>query len=128
MHISGEKDLKKNHFFWEKSFLSAIFNSDLVQMITNRYARLKNTLTIDVSFESEFLRFFERKKKRAFYEKCENHEKHQLKINVSAFIYLGLVGHNLQSLLSPFSNRKFSPLSHTSGFGVKIKKSIQRYF
>ena len=81
-----------------------------------------NCDTIEISFGLDFLRFFERKK--AFYEKFKNDEKHQLKINVCAFIYLVLVGHNLQNLLSPFRNRKFSPMSHTSGFDVKVKKSL----
>ena len=74
MHSVGEKKIK-NQFFEKKkkSFLSALFNAVLVQMVTNRSTRLKNTLTIEISFESDFLRFFE---KNAFYEKFENHEKH----------------------------------------------------
>ena len=51
----------------------------------------------------------------------ENHQKHQVKIHVCAFLDLSLVDHTLQSLFSPFCNRKFPAMSHTSGFGVKIK-------
>ena len=118
MHSFGEKNLK-NHFFGKKSFLSAIFSAVLVQMVTNRPTRLKNTLTIEISFESDFLRFFE---KVHFTRNLKIIIMYVLKINACALIYLGLVGHNLQSLLSPFRNRKFSPMSHTSSFGVKNKR------
>ena len=48
MHSFGETNLK-NQFFGKKSFLSAIFNTVLVQMVTNRSTRRKNTLTIEIS-------------------------------------------------------------------------------
>ena len=51
----------------------------------------------------------------------ENHNKHQDKTSLCAFLDLGLAGHTLQSLFSPFRNRKFPPMSHTTGFHVKIK-------
>ena len=57
----------------------------------------------------------------------ENHQKHLVKINLCAFLDLGLEGHTLQSLFSPFHKRKISPISHTSSFHVKIKKSSKRY-
>ena len=59
MHSFGDTNLK-NQFFWKKSFLSAIFNTILVQMVTNRSTRLKNTLTLEISFESDFLPFYEK--------------------------------------------------------------------
>ena len=137
MHSFGETNLKKKKSFFlfflfffclllfflekKKRFLSAIFKTVLVQMVTNRSTRLKNTLTIEISFfESDFYDFL--KKKMHFTRNLKIMKKHQLKINVCAYIYLGLVGHNLQSLSSPFRNRKISPMSHTYGFGVKIKK------
>ena len=92
MHSFGEKFFFF-FFFLKKKVSHVQFNAVLVQMVTNRSTRLKNTWITDISFESHFLRFFQ---KNAFYEKFENHEKHQLKFNVYAFIYLSLVGHNLQ--------------------------------
>ena len=41
-----------------ESFLSAIFNAVLVQVVTNRSTPLKNTVTIDISFESFFFTIF----------------------------------------------------------------------
>ena len=52
----------------------------------------------------------------------ENHQKHQDKTNLCAFLDFGLADHTLQGLFSPFRNRKFLPMSHTSGFHAKIKK------
>ena len=52
MHSFGEKNLKMFFFFFffflKKSFLSAIFNAVLVEMVTNRSIRLKNTVKPDV--------------------------------------------------------------------------------
>ena len=53
IHSFGEKNLK-SQFFENKSFLSANFNAVLVQMVTNRSTRLKDTLTTEISFESDF--------------------------------------------------------------------------
>ena len=58
----------------------------------------------------------------------ENRLKHQVEINLCTFLDLELQDHNLQSLVSPYCNREFSPISHTSGFGIKFKISIKRYF
>ena len=86
MHSFGEKNLN-NHFFGKKKVSKVqIFNVVLVKMFTNRYARLKNPLTIEIFFESDF--FTLKKNKHAFYEKFENHETHQLKINVCAFFFI----------------------------------------
>ena len=60
MHSFGEKNLK-NQFLGKKSFLSAIFNAVLVQMVTNRSTWLKNTLTIEITFESDFFTIFLKK-------------------------------------------------------------------
>ena len=51
----------------------------------------------------------------------ENHLKHQVEITLCTFLDLGLQNHTLQSLVSLYCNRKFSPISHTSGFGIKFK-------
>ena len=48
----------------------------------------------------------------------------QDKANLFAFLDLGLAGHTLQSLFSPFHNRKFPHMSHTSGFHVKFFKKV----
>ena len=44
----------------------------------------------------------------------ENRLKHQIEIDLCAFVDLGLQGH--------------TPTSHTSGFGIEFKISIKRYF
>ena len=55
----------------------------------------------------------------------ENRLKHQVEIILCIFVELGLQDH---SLVSPNCNQKMSPISHTSGFGIKFKISIKRYF
>ena len=78
---------------------------------------------VDMSLETEFLHNL--KKKCIFREMTtdfEDHKKHQDRINLWAFLDLGIADNTLQSLFSPFRNRKFPPMSHISGFHVKIKK------
>ena len=58
----------------------------------------------------------------------ENRLKHQVEITLCTFLDLGLQVYILYSLVSPYCNRKFSPISHTSGFGIEFKISIKRYF
>ena len=62
MHSFGEKKLKKSFFFGEKKIFSAIFNAVVVQMGYKQvYSTQKHFLTIKISFESDFLRFYEKK-------------------------------------------------------------------
>ena len=56
----------------------------------------------------------------------ENHQRHHDKTNLCAFLDLGQAGHTLQSLFSPFCNRTFSPMSHTSGVHVKKSNGIYK--
>ena len=79
-----------------------------------------------MSVETEFLHNSKKCTFREMTTDFENHQKHQDKTDLCAFSDVGLVGDSLQSLFSPFRNRKFSPISLTSGFHVKIKNKKKK--
>ena len=64
-----------------------------------------------------------KKKKKCIFRNIatdfENRLQHQVNIILCAFLYFNLLVHNLLSNVSPFCNRKFPSISHTSGFGAK---------
>ena len=53
----------------------------------------------------------------------ENRLKHQVEITLCAFLDLGLQDHTLQSLVSLYSNREFTPILHipVSGYNFKFQ-------
>ena len=83
-----------------------------------------STLLINTKKCRDFLRDEIKNKIREITTDLKNHQKHQVKFNFCAFLDLGQVGIILQSLFRTFRNRKFPPMSHTSGFGVKKKTRL----
>ena len=95
--------------FWEKKkFLQCIFQRSFS---ADGYKQVYPTEKHFNNWDFFRVRFFTISLKNAFYEKFETHEKHQFRINVCAFIYLGLVGHikTYRACWIHFATGTFSP-------------------
>ena len=110
-----QKQKQKKKKKKKQTVYNQIFNRLIVWMWPAWCTRLKNTQKVEIAEETELLRISQKSRfpKIDFrfwklYEASSWHQKY-------VFFGLGAQGYTLQSKFGPFCNRKFPPISLTSG-------------